>query len=80
MAVVRRGDGLRLEFYSSSNGNAKVAEGSYVPQPRIDECGGIDIPERCYMGAVYRAGALTLASLGDEMSGTLLELSRGALS
>ena len=46
---------------------------------KIDVDGGIDVSERCYRAAVYRAAALALASIGDQLSTTMIELSKSLL-
>ena len=79
VAIVRRAEGKVLEFYSSRDETARVAQASYIPYPRIDPSGGIDVSEGCYRSAVYRAAGLALASVGDQLSGTMIELSRAML-
>ena len=79
VAIVRRSEGKVLEFYSSDDNKAKVEQAAYLPYPRIDESGGIDISEDCYEASVYRAASLVLASIGDQLSGTMLEISKGLL-
>lgn len=78
-AVVRRAEGKVLEFYSCADQGAIVAQASYIPFPRIDGDGGIEVAEECYRAAVYRAAALALASVGDQLSGTMLDLSKSLL-
>lgn len=80
VAIVRRAEGKVLEFYSCNSESATVAQAAYLPYPRIDAAGGIDVAEGCYRAAVYRAASLALASVGDQLSGTMLEMSRGLLS
>lgn len=79
VAIVRRPEGKVLEFYSCGDSTATVAHATYLPYPRIDKDGGIDIAEECYRAAVYRAAALALASLGDQLSATMLEISRSLM-
>lgn len=78
-AIVNRSEGLVLEFYSCDDRKATVAQATYLPYPRIDREGGIDVSERCYRAAVYRAASLALASVGDELATTMLEISRSLL-
>ena len=59
---------------------AEVTQASYVPRPRIDAVGGIDVAEDCYRAAVYRAAALVLSSLGDGLSTTMLEISKSLIN
>lgn len=78
-AVVRRSEGLVLEFYSCRDRDATVAQASYVPVPRVDGAGMIDIAEGCYRAAVYKAAALTLASYGDQGFQTMNEMGNSLL-
>ena len=78
-AIVRRAEGKVLEFYSCTDPEARVVQGVYVRIPEIDENGGIDVSKECYTAAVYRAASLVLGSIGDQLSGTMLEISRGLL-
>lgn len=80
VAIVRRAAGLVLEFYSCRDGGATVAEATYLPYPRIDDAGGIDVAEGCYRAAVYRAASLALGSVGDPLSTTMLEMSRSLVN
>lgn len=79
VAIVQRSEGTVLEFYSVNDPNAVVAQGSYIPVPKIDRDGGIDVSEKCYRAAVYRAASLALASIGDQLSNTMLEISKSLL-
>lgn len=79
-AIVRRSEGKVLEFYSCSDETATVVQATYVPIPKIDIDGGIDIPEDCYRAVVYRAASLALASIGEtQLSTTMLEISKSLL-
>ena len=64
--IAIRPEGRVLEFYSCKSTDAKVSRAVYVPYPKIDEEGGIDISERCYRAVVYVAAALTLAAEGED--------------
>ncbi len=79
-AVVRRSEGLVLEFYSSRSGRATVAQATYLPYPIVDRDGGIDVAEGCYRAAVYRAASLALASVGDQNWQTMLEISKSLMT
>lgn len=79
VAIVRRSEGKVLEFYSCDSSEATVSQGKYLRTPKIDNTASIDVSERCYKSAVYRAAALTLASVGDQLYATMLEISRGML-
>lgn len=78
-AIVRRSEGKVLEFYSCADNTATVTQATYVPIPKIDMDGGIDVAEDCYRAAVYRAASLALASVGDQLSTTMLEISQSLL-
>ena len=78
-AIVRRGEGKVLEFYSCNDNTAIVTQATYVPIPRIDIDGGIDVAENCYRAAIYRAASLALASVGAQQSTTMLEISKSLL-
>ena len=79
VAVVRRSEGKVLEFYSCASQDAEVVQAAYVPVPVIDRDRGIDVAGECYRAAVYRAAALALASVGDQLSTTMLEISKSLL-
>lgn len=79
-AIVRRSEGMVLEFYSCHDNNATVTQATYLPMPKIDRDGGIDVAEKCYRAAVYRAASLALASVGDQLSTTMLEISKSLLN
>lgn len=79
VALLRRAEGLVLEFYSCKDGAATSVQATYQPMPRIDGDGMLDLPEGCYRATVYRAGGLALASMGDQLGMTLTEISRSLL-
>ncbi len=80
VAIVRRSEGKVLEFYSCRNAEAGVTQATYLPIPKIDRDGGIDVAEDCYHSCVYRAAALALGSVGDPLSATMLEMSKSLLN
>lgn len=63
-AIVNRPEGKVIEFYSCNSENAHVARASYIPYPRIDKCGGIDISQRCYTAVIYTIASLVLTAYG----------------
>lgn len=79
VAIVNRAEGQVLEFFSCKDDTATVDQAVYVPLPKIDIDGGIDVSEKCYRAAIYRAAALALASIGDQLSTTMVELSKSLL-
>lgn len=80
VAIVNRPEGLALEFFSCVDEEATVERATYVPMPRIDLHGGIDVSERCYKAAVYRAASLALSSVGDQLATTMIEISKSLLN
>lgn len=80
IAIVNRAEGNVLEFFSCQDDSATVDQAVYIPFPKIDEQGGIDVSEKCYKAAVYRAAGLALASVGDQLSTTMIEISKVLLS
>ena len=78
VAIVNRGEGLVLEFYTCDSTDATVTDSVYVPIPEIKD-DGIDVSEKCYKSAVYRAAFLTMASVGDQNANTMLEISKSLL-
>lgn len=64
-AIAIRPEGLILEFYSCKSTDAHVSRAMYIPHPKIDEDGGVDISERCYNAVVYTAAGLTLVTCGE---------------
>ena len=79
VAIVNRAEGHALEFFSCHDDTATVDQAVYIPLPKIDADGGIDVSEKCYRAAVYRAAGLALASIGDQLSTTMIELSKSLL-
>lgn len=79
-AIVARPEGKALEFYSCKSEDAYVRKALYLPYPRVDAYGGIDISERCYMSIIYAAAALVLVTVGEgEKAATLNEISKSRL-
>lgn len=62
VAIVSRAEGRALELFSCKSQNATVEQAVYIPLPKVDCDGGINIPERCYMSVVYEAASLVLAT------------------
>jgi hypothetical protein len=68
-AIGIRPEGRVLEFYSCKSTDAKVSRAIYIPYPKIDEDGGVDISERCYNAVIYTAAGLTLLTCGETEKG-----------
>lgn len=68
-AIAIRPEGRVLEFYSCKSKNAQVSRAIYIPYPKIDEDGGVDISERCYNAVIYTAAGLTLLTCGEVEKG-----------
>lgn len=76
-AIAIRPEGKVLEFYSCKTTDAKVSRAMYLPYPRIDEDGGVDVCERCYNAVVYMTAGLVLSSLGEsDRYQVMIELSK----
>lgn len=74
VAVTLKPEGRVLEFWSSKDDDAWPVEAGYLPWPRLDHGGGIDISERCYGAVVNKTAALVAATLGaGELSSWLEE-------
>lgn len=79
-AIATRPEGRVLEFYSCKDESAYVRRAQYLPYPKIDANGGIDICERCHTAVVYATAALVLITLGEaEKASTLFEISKSAM-
>lgn len=68
-AIAIRPEGRVLEFYSCKSCGAHVSRAIYIPYPKIDEDGGVDISERCYDAVIYTAAGLTLLTCGEAEKG-----------
>ncbi len=80
VAIVSRAEGRALELFSCKDTTATVEQAVYIPIPRVDDYGGIEIPERCYNSVIYEAASLVLVSVGQkELSSTMSELSKQLL-
>lgn len=76
-AIAIRPEGRVLEFYSCKSTDAQVSRAIYMPYPKIDEDGGVDISERCYNAVVYTTAGLTLMTCGDtEKGNSVFELAQ----
>lgn len=75
-----RPEGRVLEFYSCKSEGATVSRAVYLPYPKVDEYGAIEICQRCYDAVVYTTAALVLITFGDtERSNVLNELAKSTL-
>lgn len=75
-----RPEGRVLEFYSCKTEDATVSQGVYLPYPKIDEYGGIEICNRCYEAVIYCIASLVLATFGAaDQSSNMTELSKTVL-
>lgn len=63
-AIVSRPEGLVLEFWGGRGEEDDVERAVYLPFPRIDENGGVEICGRCYRSVVCHAAALTAQAVG----------------
>lgn len=75
-----RPEGRVLEFYSCKSEEAQVSRAVYLPYPKIDEDGAVEICQRCYDAVVYTTAALVLNTFGDmEKSAVFNELAKTTL-
>ena len=80
VAIVSRAEGRALELFSCKDAGATVEQAVYLPLPRVDCDGGIEIPERCYTSVVYQTASLVLATIGQgDLSTIMSELSKQLL-
>lgn len=63
VAVVRREEGYRLEWWGSLNGDATVLRGSYIPVPAVKD-GKIDLCPKLHRATVYRLASMACAITG----------------
>lgn len=79
-AISIRPEGRVLEFYSCKSQDATVSRAVYLPYPKIDKYGAIEICQRCYDAVVYTIAALVSTTFGDvEKSSALNELAKSVL-
>lgn len=79
-AISIRPEGRIMEFYSCRTKDAKVSGAVYLPYPKFDKYGAVEICERCYEAVIYTIAALVLTTFGDaEKSAALNELAKTAL-
>lgn len=79
-AISIRPEGRVLEFYSCKTSEAKVSRAVYLPYPRLDRYGAVEICHRCYDAVIYTIAALVLTTFGDaEKSSALNELAKSVL-
>ena len=72
-AVAIRPVGLVLEFYSCVDLKATVTRAVYRPLPVLRDDNTIEVSERCYRAAVYKAASLTVKTMGDDARSAFLE-------
>lgn len=81
IAIVNRQEGRVLELFSCNDDTATVEQALYIPLPKVDRDGGIEIPERCYTPVIYETASLVLNTIGQhELSVTMSELSKQLLT
>lgn len=79
-AIAIRPEGRVLEFYSCKSTDAMVSRAVYLPYPKIDADGGVQICERCYQAVIYTIASLVLTTYGNaDQSKALSELAKSAL-
>lgn len=79
-AISIRPEGRILEFYSCKSKDAMVSRAVYLPYPKVDDEGGIEICERCYHAVVYMVASLVLTTFGEvDKSSAFNELAKSSL-
>ncbi|EFN91745.1 hypothetical protein HMPREF9018_0450 [Prevotella amnii CRIS 21A-A] len=79
-AIAIRPEGRVLEFYSCKSTDAMVSRAVYIPYPKIDDDGGVQICERCYQAVIYTIASLVLTTYGNaDQSKALSELTKSTL-
>lgn len=77
VAITLQSSGLVLEFYSCSSGpRVYVKRARYLSMPKVDENGGIDIPEKLHTAVVYYAAYLVALTMKDNIAESLLNISK----
>lgn len=78
--IAIRPEGRVLEFYSCKSEKAMVSRAVYLPYPKVDCDGAVEICRRCYNAVVYTIAALVSATFGDtEKSKVFTELAKSSL-
>lgn len=76
-AIGIRPEGKVLEFYSCKSEEAYVRRAQYMPYPKIDADGGVDISERCYTAVIYTIAGLVLMTYGEaDKAAAIAELAK----
>lgn len=79
-AISIRPEGRVLEFFSCKSNDAQVSRAVYLPYPKVDRDGAIEICRRCKDAVVYQTAALVLTTFGDtEKSSVFNELAKSVL-
>lgn len=79
-AISIRPEGRVLEFFSCKSEDAMVSRAVYLPYPKVDKYGAVEICQRCYDAVVYTTAALVLTTFGDtDKSNLLNELAKSSL-
>ena len=79
-AIAIRHEGRVLEFYSCKDKQATVKKAMYIPYPKFDDNGCVEICEKCYKAVVYAIASRVLAVFGDtDKSNIYNELANNAL-
>lgn len=63
--LVRRPEGMALEFHSCRTTQAEISQGIYMPEPFIDREGGIEIEDWCIDAAAWMLASLAFTALGE---------------
>lgn len=64
-ALAGRSTGIVLELYPYGGVGDTLVHGDYIPRPRFDRDGGIDISKKCYRGSLYITAGLVALTYGE---------------
>ena len=73
VAIVHTANGQDLEFYSCAGQVGGIKTGQYLPVPKVDEEGYIELCPKLHRAVVYRLASMTAAIIGaSEVAAMLL--------
>lgn len=79
LALVRRNSGMYLQFSGCKKDDEYIQDSAYIPLPKFDSEGGVDVSERCYPAIVEQTAALVLATIGDARAATHAEIAKSLM-
>lgn len=81
VAIVQDAANRILEFYSCAAGEGThIRKARYLPYPKFDAAGGVEIPKYVYTAVLYYTAALTCVTFSaTDQAKSLIELSKSKL-